>query len=941
MVTFCIEKYWYCSRENAITRNMNKRIVAGIAIALVMIGGAGWKLGWFASKPTTTVLSAEPQNNDNVKKDPWATTAKDRESQKPQAAQWNRFDPDPVGPLRLEGQVLGPDGQGVAGAEVVLSSVPVKKTKSQPDGSFAFDALVGRKYSVQATAGELYAGPVLYKLSSDAPPLILNLSQGSKVEVTVIDDKGQGISNATVAISDGPQQHTNAEGKVTMVGVAPGWTSVKASMEGYAAANRLVEVGVQSSSQATLTLRRGVRVTGKVVDEAGKPIANASVLPRSKGRGAWMGEDEEDAVKSDDTGAFAFPAVAAGNYTFTAKDNQHAPGESIATKVGSVPVADVQIMMKAGASVSGVVQGSDGKPSPFATVRLAKAEDEGRFGGALRQTIADDKGKFVVAGLPRDKMQLRAESEDAASKLVAVDLEAALTKTNVVLTLDVTGQIAGVVVDETGQPIAEATVNATVDFTSSTDFSAASLSGFSTASTDGAGAFTIKGLPTGDYKVWAQRPTGGNQEWGQNGAKAKTGDKAVRVVLAAAGGIKGKLIIEGISKAPKIAMVSEGWNPATNAVDGNFELKNINPGKKSISIRGPEFSPFSKYDIEVAPGKTVDIGTITLARGRTISGRVADSEGKPVVDAKVRLAWMQISSNDQDADLNDEMTEQGGGRVATTDAAGEFEIKGVSAQKTKAVATHPSRGASLVVEVPAGTDDIPNVALRLKGFGSIAGTVALNGKPLADTGVSIAAKGGAAIMSQTNSAGEFVVERVPEGPQVVTVMRSKAMSMKASHTDVVVVANQRAQKTINIETGALSAEIELKPLPKASFESALVFLLQGVAAPKNSGDIMDNFLQGGNSGPGGDMVPWLSKKLPPPVFTDLQAGGYTVCTAPLAGEMSDQSFGAKLGDHIQDLKVYCKQITIAASPAKQTFVHEVPSMEPFDDKTPPGPAPGK
>jgi hypothetical protein len=89
------------------------------------------------------------------------------------------------------------------------------------------------------------------------------------------------------------------------------------------------------------------------------------------------------------------------------------------------------------------------------------------------------------------------------------------------------------------------------------------------------------------------------------------------------------------------------------------------------------------------------------------------------------------------------------------------------------------------------------------------------------------------------------------------------------------------------------------------------------------------------------MVPWLSKKHPAPVFADLQAGSYTLCTAPLAGEIMDPIFGAKLNEHEQDLKVYCKQITIAASPAKQRFVHEVPSMEPFDDKTPPAPAPGK
>src|SRR5690242_13170028 len=39
------------------------------------------------------------------------------------APQW-LIDADPEGPLRLEGQVIGADGHGIAGAQVWLASVP-------------------------------------------------------------------------------------------------------------------------------------------------------------------------------------------------------------------------------------------------------------------------------------------------------------------------------------------------------------------------------------------------------------------------------------------------------------------------------------------------------------------------------------------------------------------------------------------------------------------------------------------------------------------------------------------------------------------------------------------------------------------------------------------------------------------------------------------------
>src|SRR5262245_13991325 len=53
-------------------------------------------------------------------------------------------DNDPVGDLRLEGQVLGPDDQPVAGALVALGSVPPRTATSEKDGSFEFDKLIGR-----------------------------------------------------------------------------------------------------------------------------------------------------------------------------------------------------------------------------------------------------------------------------------------------------------------------------------------------------------------------------------------------------------------------------------------------------------------------------------------------------------------------------------------------------------------------------------------------------------------------------------------------------------------------------------------------------------------------------------------------------------------------------------------------------------------------------
>lgn len=913
---------------------MNKKVVAALVALAVAALGIWWFTlrGGSTTKPTTANGSASSGSNQGsaqgsaASADRWAnqTEAPDRA---PQSARWS-FDNDPEGNLQLEGQVLGVEGKGIAGAEVWLSSVPPRSTQSKEDGTFAFDKLVGRTYEISATASEL-VGSLAYKLTADSDPAVIKLLPGAAIDVVVTDENNKPISNAAVSLSElnARKTSTDKDGKATLRAVPAGWVSVEASAEGFAPNGRYASVAVSKEpTQIAIALKKGVMVSGRVVDEAGKPIKDARITPRAPR--AWGGYSSWQNVVSDDKGQWKVPALSAGTYTFAANDGDHAPAESKPWTIGTRPTENVDIVMKTGGVMRGTVVSLDSKFVPYATVRIAKTEAGNQeFFGALRQTVADDKGVFFLKGLPREKLQIRAESDAAASKLVAVDLVAVGQVSDIKVLLDVTGTIAGIVVDELGQPVAEAAVNATVDFMGGGDISAAALSGFSTATTDGGGGFTIRGLPDGKYKVWAQRPGSGGEEWGQNGVQAKTGDKSVRVVLAAPGSITGKIIIEG-GKAPKFAMVSEGWSPAVPTRDGTFELKNINPGKHDISLRGSEFAQFIKHDVTVEPGKVTDVGTITVPRGRKIMGKVVDGKGRPVEGARVKLALMLIDSGSDDASAQ-AMEEQSGVRSAQTDANGEFLIIGVPTKATRAAAAHPALGASLAVDVPGGEEDLRDITLTLKGFGSLAGKVMMQNKPLAATGISVSPKGGTAMMAQTDANGEFVMEKVPEGTLVVTVMRSKMMEMRTFSSEVKIVAGQRTSSTITVTTGAISAEVQIKALAGAKVDAAQVFMFQGVAAAKNGGDLMKNFFGGSSSGAGGNMKFWLGKTIPFPVFDELDAGNYSICSVPITGDMGDSTFMMRIQENVETIKVYCKQVTVAAAPAKQIFVHELPSMDPL------------
>ncbi len=250
------------------------------------------------------------------------------------AQRWT-LDTDPEGPLRLEGQVLGPDGKGVGNALVAITTVPPRTTTADDDGTFSIDKLVARTYQITATTPELVGGPVFYKLREGADPVVVHMSAGAAVDVTVVDAQLQKpLSGATVKIMDQSERTaaTNAEGKVSIAPIRPGWVAVSVSAPGFANAGGVTTIG-SAGAHATLTIamKKGVAVSGKVVDESGKAIAKVRVI--AQGDPMWGGGREPDAETTNDKGEFTFAALPAGTTKLIAMDGEHAPSASEPVKI--------------------------------------------------------------------------------------------------------------------------------------------------------------------------------------------------------------------------------------------------------------------------------------------------------------------------------------------------------------------------------------------------------------------------------------------------------------------------------------------------------------------------------------------------------------------------------------------------------------------------------
>ena len=212
-------------------------------------------------------------------------------------------------------------------------------------------------------------------------------------------------------------------------------------------------------NEASLTLVAGAKVSGKVVDDHGAPVAGARVVYSGASDWSLQADERHDAAVSAADGGFSFEALPAGSFRFVATQDDLAPGTStLVTLDGTTERTGVTITMAAGAVVRGRVVDANKQPVPSARVRIGLALRT-MIVAPPRQAFTDAQGAFELKGLPRRELVAVAINEAAASQSVPVDATRGDVG-DVTLVLDVTGTIAGIVVDPSGQPVEGVQVSA-------------------------------------------------------------------------------------------------------------------------------------------------------------------------------------------------------------------------------------------------------------------------------------------------------------------------------------------------------------------------------------------------------------------------------------------------------------------------------------------------
>lgn len=529
--------------------------------------------------------------------------------------------------------------------------------RAQDDGRHVAEGVLPNTYAPQVRcrgyrARDRYEPIVV--TDRDPDELVWEVEPGATIRGKVVTKAGAAVEGANLwaqTVGGAPRARQNwggdqsgPDGSYELAGLAGGSYQIEVQTavgvppgEGYR-----VEVAAGATVTKDLQLDEGGRLKGVVVDAQGTALAGITVMARPLGGGRgmrWGGEQ-----KSDDTGAFTFESLRAGDYRITAQrgfsDRLRRPGTSDDDKQGekvtvqASQVASVKLVVEAATgTITGSVVDHGGKPIADAFVNAARESDAAgartslrdvRWSWDERPVITGTDGAFSLTRLAPGNYTIRAYRKgggEAYAEHVAVGQT---TK----LQIKLTGSIEGLATRAGGVPDAlEVTLGEpSTGFWRSETF-------YKTA-----GRFALRDIPKGNYKLTVSGRGGQTQiDLALAEAEAKTG---VVVELAALGTLTGRVVELGTQKpVPGIRMSATllagggfggGGDADEHITDeaGRFKIENVPRGRLRLNgfpkdFRDSDYGFFTV--VRDVTTSAVDIGDVTIARKRV---KVGDPVGE-------------------------------------------------------------------------------------------------------------------------------------------------------------------------------------------------------------------------------------------------------------------------------------------------------------------------
>jgi protocatechuate 3,4-dioxygenase beta subunit len=469
------------------------------------------------------------------------------------------------------------------------------------------------------------------------------------------------IPIATARVRIDVDAHTDENGNFTIEGLTPGDDYILvASHTQYAAgeAGPLQVVTDEIREVAAIKLKGGLVVFGKVTDQGGSPLRNASVSITDTQLVANFREGKErkpfKTVLTDEAGAFRIENLTFKNYEIAASLEGYETQVQTKTSFLEDETGEKEWTFQLGKalSIEGLVRSEDNAPLEGVKV-LANLYGNNKY-QSKGTAMSDAAGHFSLGGLADGFYMIQA-SKEGFSQETRQREKAGTSDLQIVMMPQ--GSIEGRVIDDSnGKPVTK--FNLVVK--KYREGKVPSGTQATKAISDGRGQFTVGSLDPDIYIVYvvAEHYAVGESKPVQVTRRQTVKDVEIR--LDAGGSISGKVADNqghpvGSAKVklnpnqfrnnPLMEIFGQlAKDPAspdritTTNAEGEFLLEYISPGTYQIEVDHPNFSKSAIDDIEVVSKQTASAGQITLASGGIVTGTVYGEDGKPLPGATVNAS---------------------------------------------------------------------------------------------------------------------------------------------------------------------------------------------------------------------------------------------------------------------------------------------------------------
>jgi uncharacterized GH25 family protein len=670
-------------------------------------------------------------------------------------------------------RVTDGDGTPIAGARVLVRAdvprmaffrspwnAPLRSGLTGDDGTLRLPRGDGERTSVSVSA----PGFVQRELRGlHGTAATARLASGKPEVLEVVSADGKPVEGVMLAVGGRPHPvgATDASGRIR-AGFDPAQAT---SIALLAPDGRQLETRIEPNSEEKkkeevrrLVLADQLSVVGRLID--------ADTLRSIPGGVIWDQANPADGTVTDRAGGFVLSGAVDSRLEITAGAPGYLGGGSQEFQLSDDGRPGPTLALHPAAAIEGTVTDADGNPIAGAEVEVQVKRAPGGMRieigrpAPMPRNVTTSEGKFRLSPLDPDKSYIvKAKSEGfAPAESTVSGLEPYATKSGVSLTLSGGQTVIGVLVDPSGNPIRDASIELTPGQSRHgmmivMDSGSAAVS--FTGSSDDDGKFRVSGLPAGKFDLDASRPGFATRrvpaiEMVEDAAPVDLGEITLEPGEHVQGIVTDRdgLPIEGVEvyvseAGGMMMMVMDGGGPGPEAPEpdavtdptGWFTVSDLAPGKKySLKLSRTGYVGSSAGPIQVPRVEPVEA---VLDPASDVIGTVSTTGGEPIAGAQVNMTRSR--------------TIQMGGNVmktimmmsATSDAQGQFifEDQEPGEISLKAVASGYREAKLDGLEIPKG-EDLEGVELPLDTGAVVQGRVlAPDGRPAIGASVRLAGEG--------------------------------------------------------------------------------------------------------------------------------------------------------------------------------------------------------